>query len=125
MIRLTDYATEVCVHEVAPAQIVRTVRRASTLGVYVTDVTLTDGVMISVTETQSDVARLLAAWERRYSAPEIVRNNDLPISVGMEVKGDGSKLIMFRCCQYTHDLNVEIEAKRKRGVLGRLFGRRP
>lgn len=53
-----------------------------------------------VNESPADICRLIAAWERRYTASIIVDQGELPIFVFM----DGNA-IRFVCCQHTSELN--------------------
>jgi hypothetical protein len=63
-----------------------------------------------VEETAADVCRLKAAWERRYTVPEIVDNGDLPIFMWV-VPETG---INVACCDYTRKLR-EARPNKPRG----------
>jgi len=61
-----------------------------------------EGVPCEVQESVMDVARLKAAWERRYHAWEL--RGTLPIAVRMNETRDG---ITFVCCEHTKRLRDE------------------
>jgi hypothetical protein len=55
-----------------------------------------------------DVCRLKAAWERRYTVPEVIDNGDLPIFLAMNDHG-----IQISCCDYTRKLREARQAVSK------------
>ncbi len=67
------------------------------------------GDFVEIHESPEDVARLKAAWEMRFHAPEL--NGTLPISVGMGNKPDGP-FILFTCCAITARLKEKIESEK-------------
>lgn len=82
-----------------------------------TTVDLSDEQRLGVRESASDVARLRAAWERRYTASKIVDNGDLPVLVYMAGEGD-TRAIRFMCCALTAKLNQQARADLPRSPAG-------
>jgi hypothetical protein len=104
MIRLTERGSDNEVY-VAPHQVARLVPKKAALGKSTFTVlnTVEDdiGRYTEVNESPADICRLIAAWERRYTAAMIVENNELPIFVFMD-----GKFIRFVCCERTHEMNA-------------------
>ncbi|AXQ68609.1 hypothetical protein HOU00_gp070 [Caulobacter phage CcrPW] len=68
---------------------------------YVTTVEHPDGPT-GIVEDPFDIARLKAAWELRYHAPEIA--GDLPVAVYMDRSDPENPSIQFLCCAITRKL---------------------
>lgn len=58
-----------------------------------------------IVEDPFDVARLKAAWELRYHAPEIA--GDLPVAVYMDRSDPENPSIQFLCCAITRKLREQ------------------
>lgn len=103
MIRLTERSTNTEVY-MAPRAVARLMPKKAVLGknTYTILNTVEDDInkYVEVNETPADICRLIAAWERRYTASIIVDQGELPIFVFM----DGNA-IRFVCCQHTSELN--------------------
>jgi hypothetical protein len=103
MIRLTERGTDAEVY-IQPHTIVRFTPKTAALGkktyTYVGTIEADSSRYFEANESPADICRLIAAWERRYTASIIVDNGELPIFVFM----DGNA-IRFVCCQHTSELN--------------------